>query len=132
MAERIVATAAPEIWSGDLVPVPPAPRRFLRRGFDPAAEIATALAACTGLPLNDCLDRRNGPRQVGRTRRERIGDPPRILIARPVPSRAVLVDDVCTTGATLSACASALRAAGTEMVLAMTFARALGETPRRA
>jgi predicted amidophosphoribosyltransferase len=37
----------------------------------------------------------------------------------------VLLDDVITTGATLSACADALRAAGALRVVAVTFARAI-------
>ncbi|MDP9384646.1 MAG: ComF family protein, partial [Actinomycetota bacterium] len=42
-----------------------------------------------------------------------------------VPAHAVLVDDVHTTGATLDACARALRAAGTRHVTAMAYARTL-------
>jgi predicted amidophosphoribosyltransferase len=42
-----------------------------------------------------------------------------------VPRRAVLVDDVHTTGATFDACARVLRAAGSEQVVALAYARAL-------
>jgi predicted amidophosphoribosyltransferase len=41
------------------------------------------------------------------------------------PPRAGLVDDVHTTGATLDACAAALRRAGTRQVIALTYTRAL-------
>jgi predicted amidophosphoribosyltransferase len=43
-----------------------------------------------------------------------------------VPRHALLVDDVVTTGATLAACAAALRAAGAEQVRAVAFARTAG------
>ncbi|MGZ5386925.1 MAG: ComF family protein [Solirubrobacterales bacterium] len=109
--------------SGVLVPVPPARHRRAWRGFDPAEEIALALAARSGMALRRCLRRRAGPRQVGRPREQRLGDPPRIAARGRAPQWAVLVDDVHTTGATLSACAAALRAAGSVRVTALTFAR---------
>jgi len=105
-----------------IVPVPPAPRRRRRRGFDPAQELGAALARRTGLPLTPCLRRADGPRQVGRERRERLALPPSVTSAATVPRRALLVDDVVTTGATLGACATALRAGGSTAVFAATFA----------
>ena len=96
-----------------------------RRGFDPAGEIAAALAERLGAPLAPCLVRRGGGRQVGRRRAERIGHPPRIHARGAAPRSVLLVDDVLTTGATLTACARALRAAGAVRVVAVTFARRL-------
>jgi predicted amidophosphoribosyltransferase len=111
--------------AGSVVPVPAAPWRRRWRGFDPAEEIAIALAQAAGLELSDCLRRARGPRQVGRRRSERLGDPPRVWATARAPERALLVDDVCTTGATLSACAGALRDAGCRQIVAMTLARAV-------
>ena len=125
MAERIALLAPPPLLAATVVPVPPAPLRLLSRGFDPAGELAAALAARTGAPLRDCLRRRGGGRQVGRRRAQRLGAPPRIDAAEPAPARALLVDDVITTGATLSACAAVLRAAGATSVAAVCFARRL-------
>jgi predicted amidophosphoribosyltransferase len=110
-----------------LVPVPPHPVRRRRRGFDPAAELAAALAARTELPIAPILRRRDrAPRQVGlgRAQRRRAG---RLVIeaTRAPPPRVLLIDDVHTTGATLDACARVLVAAGCGQVVAVTYARAL-------
>lgn len=125
MADRIQWLAPAHTLSGAIVPVPPAPSRLRRRGFDPAGELAAALAERLGSPLVPCLARRGGRRQVGRRRAERLGQPPRIHAAAVAPRSVLLVDDVLTTGATLSACAQALRAAGAARVVAVTFARRL-------
>lgn len=125
IAERIEWLAPAALLSGAIVPVPTATLRSLRRGFDPAAEIAAALAERTGLPLRPCLVRRGGGRQVGRRRGERLGHPPVVQARGEVPLSALLVDDVLTTGATLSACARALRDAGAIRVCAVTFTRRL-------
>ena len=103
MADRIHWLAPAHMLSGTIVPVPPAPPRLRRRGFDPAGELAAALAERLEAPLEPCLARRGGGRQVGRRRAERVGHPPRIHAARPAPRSVLLVDDVLTTGATLDA-----------------------------
>jgi predicted amidophosphoribosyltransferase len=125
MADRIQWLAPAHMLSGAVVPVPPARARARRRGFDPAGELAAALAERLGSPLERCLRRRGGRRQVGRRRGERLGRPPRIEAAATAPRSVMLVDDVLTTGATLTACAQALRAAGAARVVAVTFARRL-------
>jgi predicted amidophosphoribosyltransferase len=125
MADRIQWLAPGTILSGTIVPVPTAPLRSALRGFDPAAEIATALARRTGLPIEVCLVRRGGGRQVGKRRAQRIGHPPLIQASGQVPRSALLIDDVLTTGATLSSCARALRSAGAIRVVAITFTRRL-------
>ena len=122
-AVAIAEHAPPALLEGIIVPVPAAPWRRRRRGFDPAEAIAAALARRTGLELRGCLRRSQGRRQVGRPRSERLSDPPRIRVRRRPPARALLVDDVATTGATLGACAEALRGAGASRVDAVTFAR---------
>lgn len=125
MAERIQWLAPAHMLSGSVVAVPAAPARLRRRGFDPAGELAAALAERLEAELVPCLRRRGGGRQVGRRRVERVGHPPRIQASGTAPRSVLLVDDVLTTGATLGACARALRAAGAARVVAVTFARRL-------
>jgi predicted amidophosphoribosyltransferase len=101
-----------------------------RRGFNQAERLAVALCARTGLHLCDCLRRRGRSRtQVGRDRQERLGGVDGTVHApdgAEAPRRAILVDDVVTTGATLAACAAALRAAGAREVAAVAYARTPG------
>jgi predicted amidophosphoribosyltransferase len=125
IAERINWLAPSGLLSGSIVPVPTARLRSAARGFDPAAEIATALSELAGIPLHPCLVRRGGGRQVGKRRAQRIGHPPQIQPRGEVPRSVLLLDDVLTTGATLSACARALRSAGAIRVAAITFTRRL-------
>lgn len=125
IADRIQWLAPSTILSGTIVPVPTAPLRSALRGFDPAAEIAAALARRTELPVQACLSRKGGGRQVGKRRSERIGHPPLIQARGQVPRSVLLIDDVLTTGATLSSCARALRSAGAIRIVAITFTRRL-------
>jgi predicted amidophosphoribosyltransferase len=125
MADRIHWLAPAHMLGGAMVPVPPAPSRLRRRGFDPAGELAAALAERLRAPLEPCLTRGGGGRQVGRRRAERIGRPPQVRARGQAPRSVVLIDDVLTTGSTLTACARALRAAGAARIVALTFARRL-------
>jgi predicted amidophosphoribosyltransferase len=129
MAAQIAVSAPRELLDGaTLVPVPLHPARRRTRGFDQAALIGTALSARSGLPLVGCLRRRGRPtRQLGTDRAGRRAAAERQLLRvhGPVPARVLLLDDVHTTGATLDACARALRAAGAERVAAVAYARTL-------
>jgi len=111
-----------------LVPVPLHPRRLRERGFNQAALLARALADASGHPadLRALARHRDTPSQtrLDATSRARNLDGAfmahRRLDGRPV----VLVDDVVTTGATASACAAALRAAGASLVVVAAVGRA--------
>jgi ComF family protein len=129
-----MAVNAPRGWLDQervLVPVPLHPARARKRGYNQARLLAGALAARTGMALDDCLERA-GARgtQVGRDRAQRLAGIAGTVGLRPgrapPPARAVLVDDVITTGATLAACARALLAAGATSVVAVGYARTPG------
>jgi predicted amidophosphoribosyltransferase len=121
-AALIAAGASRRALDAVIVPVPGAPIRSLRRGFDPAAELAAALSGYTGSAVCRCLRRRDLRRQRGRSRGRRLAEPPAVVAIGPTPRTALLVDDVVTTGATIDACARALREAGSERVFAVALA----------
>ncbi|MBI5245290.1 MAG: ComF family protein [Elusimicrobia bacterium] len=111
-----------------LVPVPLHPARQRQRGFNQARFLAEAVSRASGLPVLDALSRlRNTRAQSRLSRRERAG---RLKGVFAPASKAdvrgldlVLIDDVCTSGATLSACATALRSGGASSIRGFALAR---------
>ena len=88
MAERMEWPRRPAAGAARVFAVPPARARRRRRGFDPAGELAAALAVRLEVELVACLARRGGGHQVGRRRAERIRHPPRIEAIAPSPRAA--------------------------------------------
>ncbi|MEI2415285.1 phosphoribosyltransferase family protein [Orrella sp. JC864] len=117
--------AQPDWW---LVPVPASRASLLRRGFNPAAEIARRLSGELHWPVRGAWLRRV---REPRAKQTRLGRRQRQLAARDayraapaVRGRKVaLVDDVVTTGATAVAAAQALREAGAARVVVLAAAR---------
>ena len=111
-----------------LVPVPLHPRRERRRGYNQSELLAREIGLRTGLPVAYKLVRRirDSPPQV---EMEGLGERRRnVLGSFECPSEVnegsvLLVDDVVTTGSTLSACAGALKGAGVEVVRGVALAR---------
>ena len=118
-----------------VVPVPLHRRRFLWRRFNQSAELGRAIAAATGLRFEpELVFRRRATRQqvgLGRTERD---DNVRgaFVVEKPAREavrgrRILVIDDVFTTGATVSAVARSLKRAGAGGVDVLTFARVLPE-----
>jgi ComF family protein len=127
VAAELVAGRVPRPAADVIAYIPPDNDRSLRRGHQPAEMLARELGRRWGLPVAPLLARqRRVARQTGLPRDERRRNMRGAFAARGrVPGRVLLVDDVYTTGATVSSAATALRAAGASRVDVVTFARAL-------
>lgn len=129
--EEVISREAQLFAADVVVPVPLHPARRRERGYNQAELIARPLAKKLHLPLRAYLLVRTKPR------------PPRLLLSRRErwesvrgayemrkgaqvdKLRVLLIDDVCTTGATLDACARALKRAGAKSVIGLTVARVI-------
>ena len=113
--------------SSVLVPVPTATSRVRQRGYDQATILARRIAQSQSLPYARLLARLGQAHQVGAGRSERVKhlqDAFRPIDAvRIKDAHVLLIDDVCTTGATLESAAKVLRKAGAKRVDALVFAQ---------
>jgi ComF family protein len=119
-----------EKWSGSLISaVPLGKRRMRRRGYNQAELIAKELASKLGLPRSiQALKRIHETQsQVGLDPTQRRKNVENAFYAEDSEVRSqnvVLIDDLLTTGATISACSVALVRSGARKVFALTIARA--------
>jgi ComF family protein len=123
-----LAAEAVQTWpAATVMPIPSHRQRVAGRGVDHSRLLANAVAQHLGWPFAaDAVTRGQPTRpQVGLSaaaRRANVADA--FVVHHPPARRILLVDDVLTTGATASACAAALRAAGAGEVAVCTVARA--------
>ena len=111
-----------------LIPVPLHPRREQERGFNQATLLAKEVGRGCGLPVGRRLLRRvlatDAQRGARKEREENVKGAFRVTRPEKVEDcRLLLIDDVFTTGATVSECARALMAAGAAEVGVYTLAR---------
>jgi predicted amidophosphoribosyltransferase len=128
IAAELVALRVQRPAADAITYIPPDGDRSVRRGHQPARDLAHALGERWTLPVAGLLQRtRPVARQTALSRAQRrrnVRGAFEAATAR-VPPLVVLVDDVYTTGATADAAASALRRAGAKHVVVVTFARAV-------
>jgi ComF family protein len=112
-----------------LVPVPLHPRRYKERGYNQSALLARELGKLIGLPVvEDCLARKKYilPQAQTKSVEERRYNVNKAFTCRSSAVQnkyVVLIDDVATSGATLDACAAALKSSGSLSVWGLVLAR---------
>jgi ComF family protein len=135
MAERMARLTWPRDVQNEraaLIPVPLAASRERERGYNQSTLLAHALATRWHTPVwTDCLERVRATETQTRLtpdqRRSNVSGAFRVrspALSRLRGAHLVLVDDVITTGATLSECAAALFASGARIMSIVTFGRA--------
>ena len=133
VASSLGALLADHAWRSSLkahavIPVPLHPKRLRERGYNQAELLAKEVGKGLGIPAESrWVERiRHSPPQARsagpQERRSNVRGAFRAQ-RRLDALRLLLVDDVCTTGATLDACAGALKAAGAEVVWGLTVTR---------
>ena len=130
MAESLASAVGSYGMDADLiVPVPLSGMRRRTRGYNQAEELACALGRRLDMAVwSSALERRRDtpPQARSADAEERQRNVAGAFHANDpdiAGQRVLLVDDVTTTGATLAACAEALKSAGVRFVWALTFAR---------
>ncbi len=118
-----------QLVADTIVPVPLHPTRFRERGYNQSELLARELSKLLGLALNTKTLRRTRATQSQMTlnqaeRHQNVADAFACGGLNLAGQRVLLIDDVCTTGSTLQACADALKQSGVVAVWGLTLARA--------
>lgn len=106
--------------------VPTSPDRVRKRGYDHSKLIACSFAQMNGLSCLPFLVKINATRQVGSNKKQRVSqaDSSYTIVKRDIDPKChiILIDDIVTTGATLSACTKIMKKAGYKHVTCLVFA----------
>jgi len=129
LADRLGIALQETQWTYDsIIPVPLHISRFKERRYNQSEVLCNALMGVTGQPVKSgvLMRHRHTPPQVGLNRQQRLINVADAFIAtQPLTGeRILLIDDVQTTGATLQACAQAMRNSGANRIYALTVTAA--------
>jgi ComF family protein len=127
---ELLCGALREVQVDLIVPVPLSRRRLRERGFNQAELLAQSVAIALSAPMGDgVLSRTERPSQHTLTATRRLANlAGAVRCDKPDQvrgKRLLIVDDVITTGATVSACADTLAEAGASRICGLAFARDL-------
>lgn len=127
LAEALALLMAPAIpWGAIIVPIPTSPSRVIHRGYDHMYLCAQAVARHrSGVVSTQLVRTRDTQSQAGLNRQQRGVNVAGAFAWQGEcrPGRHVLIDDVCTTGATLSEAVAVMRAHGIEELDVVVVAR---------
>jgi ComF family protein len=111
-----IISTNPELEKAVIVPVPPRPGKIKETGWDQVEYLVKKLEK-KGLPVCRCLKRKKSKVQKKLTLKERKENlQGRILPAGLIPKKALVIDDIITTGSTLEVCSNVLKENGSEEV----------------
>lgn len=131
------STYAPEYakYMKDMIPpdanvltwIPVSKQRKWERGFDQSELLAKEISKLTGIPVLPGLKKKNTKRQSAAKNAEQRKENIHGAFLPAVPFQlqgksVLLIDDICTTGATLSEAVSVLNSAGVADISCLTFA----------
>ncbi len=108
----------PELQGIPVIPVPPRAKKMRQKGWDQIADLCNRLSAYPDIPVYPCLKRLGNTPQKQLSKAERLNNVQgKIRVYKKnVPQKAIVLDDVMTTGSTLKACAQALMQCGCKEV----------------
>lgn len=118
-------------WNFDfIIPMPISPNHYKSRGYNQSVVIARPIALTLGIPIvSNVVKRIKETRsQVNLNREERFKNLQSAFSANSAKllnKKVLLVDDICTTGATISSCSKTLKGAGCSEIYCLTIARTL-------
>lgn len=129
IAHAMLNVIRPAWWHFTVVPVPSRRAAVMRRGYDPVELLAQSIAGHTGARVARLVVNTGRQDQKTLSFEDRLASAAERFRMRTevtaTPVSVLLVDDVFTTGATLSACARLVRERGTQTTCCITFAMEL-------
>jgi len=124
LAEKVFSMVKFNSFDG-IIPVPIHPKKLKKRGYNQVMPFAEKLSELTGIPLlNDYLIRKeNNPSQVHKSRAERLNSIKNAFeLKGNLSGHYVLIDDVLTTGATISSCVNLIQSQNPVKISVLTMA----------